>query len=180
MLDPDDASDETPGWEPVDLAPADTNTTNGAATQTFYVDTDLIPNERYDYQIRATATAPSLYAPANATTHVGAPGRPVATAAADGETAIELTWTEPVDNGSPINHYEIWMWDTTTKTWGWNGVAGGVHNVSHPLTTFTHSPLDAGTQIIYRVRAVNDATNDNNGVGQWSTIVSGRTDEASQ
>ena len=180
MLDPEEDTDTTPQWMPVDLAPADTGTNNGAATQTFYVDTDLIPNERYDYQIHATtANTPSLYGPANATTHVGAPGRSVATATVDGETAIKLTWDEPADNGSPINHYEIWMWDTTTKTWGWNGVAGGVHNVSHPLTTFTHSPLDAGTQIIYRVRAVNDAT-DNNGVGQWSTIVAGRTKEAAE
>ena len=108
---------------------------------------------------------------AYATTHIGAPGRPTdVEAEADGETSIVLTWTAPASNGSPINHYEIWMWDTTTKQWGWNGVAGAVHNVSHPLTTFTHSPLDAGTQIIYRVRAVNAATNDNNGVGDWSTI----------
>ena len=70
------------------------------------------------------------------------------------------------------------MWDTTAKQWGWNGVAGAVHTVSHPLRTFTHSGLDADTQIIYRVRAVNDATNDNNGVGDWSTIVVGRTKAA--
>ena len=70
------------------------------------------------------------------------------------------------------------MWDTTAKQWGWNGVADAVHTVSHPLTTFTHSGLDAGTQNIYRVRAVNDATNDNNGVGDWSTIVAGRTKAA--
>ena len=38
--------------------------------------------------------------------------------------------------------------------------------------------LMTGTQNIYRVRAVNDATNDNNGVGKWSTIVAGRTKAA--
>ena len=70
------------------------------------------------------------------------------------------------------------MWDKTAKQWGWNGVADGVHNVQHPLRTFTHSGLAEGTQNIYRVRAVNDATNDNNGVGDWSTLVAGRTKAA--
>ena len=154
------------------------------ATQTFYIDSDpdapLSPNTRYDYRIRATpATANDPYALANATTHAGAPGRPQnVSATADGETALKLEWDEPLtNNGSPIDRYEIWMWDRTAKQWGWNGVAGAVHTVSHPVTTFTHSPLDAGTQNIYRVRAVNDATNDNNGIGQWSTIFTGTTDE---
>ena len=164
------------------VAPGHQSTT---ATQTFYIDSDpdapLSPNTRYDYRIRATpAGTDDPYALAKATTHAGAPGRPQnVSATAEGETAIKLEWDEPLsDNGSPIDRYEIWMWDRTAKQWGWNGVAGAVHTVSHPVTTFTHSPLDAGTQNIYRVRAVNDATNDNNGVGEWSTIFTGTTDEA--
>ena len=84
-----------------------------------------------------------------------------------------------MDNGSPIDVYEISMWDKTAKQWGWNGVAGGVRTVSHPITTYTHSGLDAGTQNIYRVRAVNDAADDN-GKGDWSTITSGSSDAASE
>ena len=99
------------------------------------------------------------------------------TATADGEDTIKVEWTAPKDNGSPIDVYEVQMWDRTAGKWGWNGVAGAVHTVSHPVTTFTHTGLDAGTQNVYRVHAVNNATNDNNGVGLWSTIVSAKTDE---
>ena len=152
------------------------------ATQTLYiVDTGLVPNQRYDFQIRTltqTSGEESDYAHGYAMTHIGAPDKPVVTATADGENKINLEWEAPEDYGSPIDRYEIWMWDTTLRAWGWGGVAGAVLTVSHPLTTYTHSGLDAGTQNIYRVRAVNDATNDNNGVGDWSTIVAGRTDEA--
>ena len=159
----------------------DANTT---ATQTLYIDDNLAPNTRYDYQIRAIAATgtDSTIVLANATTHIGAPGRPQdVTATAEGENAIKLEWKAPASNGgSPIDRYEIWMWDTTAKAWGWNGVAGDVHTVSHPSTSFTHSGLDAGTQNLYRVRAVNDATNDNGGVGKWSTIVTAKTDEADE
>ena len=63
-------------------------------------------------------------------------------------TAIKLAWgalddqgmlVALEDYGSPIDRYEIWMWDTTLRAWGWDGVAGAVHTVSHPLRTFTHS-----------------------------------------
>ena len=159
---------------------------NAQATQTFYIDTGLSPNTRYDYRVRTLPLPPGAgvdlgYALADAMTHIGAPGRPQkVTATADGEDAIKLEWTAPNDNGSPIDVYEVQMWDRTAGKWGWNGVADGVHSVSHPVTTFTHSNLDAGTQNVYRVHAVNNATNDNNGVGLWSTIVSAKTDEAAE
>jgi hypothetical protein len=180
-----DATDDdttNPTW--VDISDGTTVVTtatdaNATATQTFYIDDSLMPNIRYDYQISAvTAGTNSRFAQANAKTHIGAPGRPQnVTATADGTDAIKLEWTAPSNHGSPIDRYEVWTWDTAAKSWGWNGVAGAVHTVSHPVTTFTHSGLDAGTQNIYRVRAVNDATNDNGGVGDWSTIVSARTDD---
>ena len=150
----------------------------GAGT-TMYVHTNLKPNTRYDYRLRTDGTEIGTAVLAYATTHIGAPDRPVLTAAADGENAIKLTWTVPANNGSPIDVYEISMWDKTAKQWGWNGVAGAVQTVSHPITTYTHSGLDAGTQNIYRVRAVNDAAEDN-GKGDWSTITAGSSDAASE
>ena len=173
-------------WRELDVNPADSeDTTAGRSalgTQTLHVDAGLIANERYDYRIRAMRVAVmSPYGSAFARTHIGAPGKPDnASATADGENKIKLEWDAPSDSGSPINHYEISMWDTATKAWGWNGSAGAVQNVSHPVTTFTHRGLDAGTQHIYRVRAVNDATNDNGGVGAWSTIFAGRSEDASE
>ena len=150
---------------------------SGAGT-TIHTFTGLQPNTRYDFQISTASGTNSRFILAFAKTHIGAPGKPALTATGASETSIKLEWSLPANNGSPINHYEISMWDTTAKQWGWNGVADGVHNVQHPLRTFTHSGLVEGSQHIYRVRAVNDATNDNNGVGDWSTIVAGRTKAA--
>ena len=149
---------------------------SGAGT-TMHLHTGLNPNTRYDYRLKTDGATEVVLV--HATTHIGAPERPVLTAAGDGENAIKLTWTVPMDNGSSIDVYEISMWDKTAKQWGWNGVAGGVRTVSHPIITYTHSGLDAGTQNIYRVRAVNDAA-DNNGKGDWSTITAGSSDAASE
>jgi titin len=167
------------GWVTLDVNPAD-GESSGTPTQTFFVDEDVMPNTRYDYQISTeTGNGDSDFAQAFATTHVGAPGRPMMVmATGESQTSIKLTWTAPSNNGSPIDRYEIWMWDTTTRSWGWNGVAGNVHTVRHPVATYTHTGLTEGTQNIYRVRAVNGATTDNGGVGMWSTIVSGRTKAA--
>ena len=165
-----DLEADPPDWD-------DAITIPGAGT-TMYVHTNLNPNTRYDYRL-ATNASTNTTVLANATTHIGAPEKPVLTAAAEGENAIKLTWTVPANNGSPIDVYEISMWDKTAKHWGWNGVAGGVTTVSHPITTYTHSGLDAGTQNIYRVRAVNDAAQ-NNGRGGWSTITAGSSDAASE
>ena len=166
-------------WVPVDVDSIMTDVQNPGPTQTFYVDTGLSPHTRYDYQISAaTSGTDSDFGQAFAMTHIGAPGRPQnVTATADGENTIKLAWEAPPSNGSPIDVYEVQMWDRTIKKWGWNGVAGAVHTVSHPVTTFSHLGLDAGTQNVYHVRAVNNAINDNGGVGKWSTIVSAKTDE---
>jgi hypothetical protein len=149
----------------------------GAGT-TMYVHTDLEPNTRYDYRLATDAATDSGTVLAHATTHFGAPDRPEGfTVTADGDDTLVLKWTAPADNGSAITHYEIWMWDRTSKKWGWNGVAGAVQSVPHPVTTYRHGGLTPETQNIYRVRAVNEA-DDNDGVGPWSTIMHGTTDAA--
>jgi hypothetical protein len=151
----------------------------GAGT-TMYVHTDLEPNTRYDYRLATDGTTDSDTVQTYATTHFGAPDRPADfTVTADGDDTLVLKWTAPADNGSAITHYEIWMWDRTSKKWGWNGVAGAVQSVPHPVTTYRHGGLTPETQNIYRVRAVNEA-DDNNGVGLWSTIMHGTTDAADE
>ena len=59
------------------------------ATQTLYiVDTELVPNQRYDFQIRTltqTIGEESDFAHGYAMTHIGAPDKPDVTATADGE-----------------------------------------------------------------------------------------------
>ena len=72
------------------------------------------------------------------------------------------------------------MWDKTAKQWGWNGVADGVRTVSHPITTYTHSGLDAGTQSMSTACAPTNDAPVNNGKGAWSTITAGSSDAASE
>ena len=137
MDDPDTPAVDL-AWRVLDVNLASTAVTSASSTQTFFADENLMPNTRYDYRIRATTgTNNSEYDQTYGMTHIGAPGRPEVTAAAEGENAIKLTWTAPAANGSPIDRYEVSMWDTSTKSWGWNGVADGVHTVSHRSQ---HSP----------------------------------------
>ena len=55
-------------------------------------------------------------------------------------------------NGSPIDHYELEVWDTANRRWS---RIGG--NLTGPDLRYTHRPLTAGTTYVYRIRAVNGA-----------------------
>ena len=107
----------------------------------------------------------------SATTDPGAPDRPVLTATPDGQNAVDLSWTVPMDNGSAIVRYEVQVWNTATSMWDY------VRNdLPSTRTTYKHSGLTAGTRYVYRVRAVNRAA-DNNGLGKWSVITFANTAE---
>ena len=87
---------------------------------------------------------------------------------------MQLSWSfmeEDGDgtNGSPIDHYELEVWDTANRRWS---RIGG--NLRGPDLRYTHSPLTAGTTYVYRIRAVNGAPG-NSGQGPWSTIRNGTT-----
>ena len=101
----------------------------------------------------------------------GRPGKPELTATADGQNAINLSWTAAMANGSAIYRYELQMWDKEARMWEVIR-----NNLPSTRTTYRHSGLTADTNYVYRIRAINRAA-DNNGLGLWSTIKFERTDE---
>ena len=133
---------------------------------TLHVDSGLMPGTTYYYRIRVMPqTGEAGWSTIkSATTVAGAPGRPTLTAEADGQNAIDLSWTAAMANGSAIVRYELQVWDADNSRW---------MNVRNDLpstrTTYKHSGLTAETRYVYRVRGVNSAA-DNNGFGKWSVI----------
>ena len=108
--------------------------------------------------------------PVSAKTLAGVPGVPGLTAKATASDTIELTWTEPADNGSPIVRYEL--------EWSPDGSAGSWTTLTSPAAadkSYNDTGLDPGTERHYRIRAVNGATP---GEGSWSTVRSAVTPPA--
>ena len=100
--------------------------------------------------------------PVSAKTLAGVPGIPRLTAKATTSDTIELTWTEPADNGSAIIRYEL--------EWSPDGSEGGWSRLTTPAAadkSHNDTGLDPGTERHYRIRAVNGAAP---GEGSWSTV----------
>ena len=82
-----------------------------------------------------------------------APGAPTGlTAAANGQTQIDLSWTAPSDDGgSNITGYKIEV-STNGSTW-----SDLVANTNSTSTSYSHTGLTAGSARHYRVSAINSA-----------------------
>lgn len=68
-------------------------------------------------------------------------------AAANGETAIDLTWTNVTNNSG----YQVYF-SLTGGTGGWTSLA----ILAADVVTYTHSGLSAGDQRFYRIKALGD------------------------
>ena len=115
--------------------------------------------------INATGTGdPSNVA--NATTE-SVPGPPAALeAAADGDTAIDLSWRAPADSGSSaVTGYRIEVSADAGENW-----RGLVANTESTATAYKHRGLTVGTTRHYRVSAVNAA-----GAGNPSNVANATT-----
>ena len=97
------------------------------------------------------------------------PGLPTGlTAAADGETEIDLSWTAPSDNGgASVTGYRIEVSDNGTS---WREL---VANTNSTATSYSHAGLTGGDTRYYRVSAINSE-----GTGQASNIDSATTSQA--
>lgn len=143
----------------------------GSTTDTNYSDTDLTPDTRYFYRVRAVnAIGPG--APSNvarATTDPTVPDAPTnLTATAEGQSGIKLTWRPPAYNGgSLVTGYEIDVSDDEGTSW--KLLAEVNPNTVPP--SHVHPGLPPGTTRHYRVRAVNSV-----GSGAWSNVDDATTD----
>ena len=104
------------------------------------------------------------------TTTTTAPGAPTGlTAAADGQSQIDLAWTAPANTGgSPITGYKIEVSPDGASDW-----TDLVANTESTATTYAHTGLTADTTRHYRVSAINDV-----GTSVASNIEEATTEEA--
>ena len=95
------------------------------------------------------------------------PGAPEGlTAAGNGQTRIDLSWTAPSDDGgTDITGYKI---EVSTNGSSWRDLEANTRSTS---TIYSHSSLTAGSTRHYRVSAINSA-----GTGPASNVVTGTTD----
>ena len=85
---------------------------------------------------------------------------------AQSDTHIDLSWTMPADNGSPITAYELER-KTSTESYAPVSSAPGVS-----ATTYRDSAVSVGTAYTYRLRAVNA-----DGEAEWSNEVTATAEE---
>ena len=145
---------------------------------TTYTDRALLPGTTYYYRIRAvnsvntgrTGTARTWSTEAQVTTAPKAPDK-MTLELEEGDKKITLTWTVPLNNGSPISQYQIQRWDSVDRMW-----KTIKDQLPASVTTFVDDDdgngLVAGERYFYRIRAVNAG-----GEGAWSTLTSETTEE---
>ena len=147
-----------------------TEVTGGSAsTALTAVIASLESGASYDVQVRATNLEGTgdWSTTTSATTAAGVPGAPTGlTAAANGQTQIDLSWTAPASSGgAAISGYKLEVSADAGSTW--SGLEDDTESTS---TTHEHTGLTAGTTRHYRVSAINSA-----GTGAASSAASATT-----
>ena len=128
--------------------------TNPGASDTSYDNTGLDPGTRRHYRIRAMNNTGdgSWSRTVNAVTPPAVPGAPKLYAEANGETAIDLSWDPPDDDGGAvINGYELQV-----SADGGNKYSR-LTSPSASARSYTHSGLKPGNERYYQLRARNRA-----------------------
>ena len=169
-------------WQPLadDVeCPADAATT----TPCRYVDITVEPGQTYSYRVRAV-NLPGVEGPWSRTMGMGrtptagAPEAPVLAATAKGRTEIELTWDEPVTNGSNITAYQLQVSDTG-RDGSWSDVepppVPGRASYAYIYPPQGQERLTGGTRKHFRLRATNGQ-----GHSLWSEVVDATTDRPGQ
>ena len=134
---------------------------------------DLEPGKTYYYILRAVnavGAGPWTRVPIGNCHSQAVPDAPVLTATA-ARSSIDLSWTVPDDNGTPITGYQISSSGTITA----NNIMADIYRQSDrgetmPLTVteITDTGLAPGTKYFYRIRALTGDSRQTIG-GAWST-----------
>ena len=147
---------------------------NTRSTATTYAHTGLSAGTTRHYRVSAinsvgTGAASNV---ANVTTDAARPAAPTGlTAAAAGQTTINLRWTAPTNTGgAAITGYRIEVSPNGTSNWTNQQV-----NTRSTTTTYAHTGLSAGTTRHYRVSAINSV-----GTGAASNVANTTTDPATR
>ena len=145
---------------------------NTGATGTTYSQTGLSAGDTRYYRVSAINLkgAGSASNVANATTEAAVPDAPTnLTATADGQTAIDLSWTAPAnDNGAAITGYKIEVSSDGGTSWSDDPADTGDTG-----TTYSHTGLAAESTRHYRVSAINSK-----GASLPSNVANATTDAA--
>ncbi len=147
---------------------------NTRSTATTYAHTGLSAGTTRHYRVSAinsvgTGAASNV---ANVTTDAARPAAPTGlTAAAAGQTTINLRWTAPTNTGgASITGYRIEVSPNGTSNW-----TNQQANTRSTATTYAHTGLSAGTTRHYRVSAINSV-----GTGAASNVANTTTDAATR
>ena len=165
---PDDRGSEIYGYE---LQQSDDGTdwstlsSNISAEDTEYVEMGLGAGSTKYYRIRAiNLNGYGQWSQAkSARTDAGGPDAPGLTATGATDNRIDLSWTEPANNGSPIQGY--WVERSLDGNAPWEQLTS-----NHPRTSYSDSSLYRGMTRYYRVAATNGA-----GTGPYSPVRSATT-----
>ena len=146
---------------------------NTGSVAITYSHTGLNAGTRRDYRVSAinsAGTGPPSNVDDATTDAATAPDAPTdLSATADGQTAIDLSWTAPAsDGGTEITGYRIEVSPNGTSNW-----TNQVANTGNANTSYSHTGLSPGTTRHYRVSAINTA-----GIGAASNVDDATTDAA--
>ena len=150
-------------------------TTRNASAGLTYDHTGLEQGDTLHYRVRACnkqscdARRPEDWGDwsntSKATTETGAPAAPrITEIRASGSTEITLAWTEPDDQGEPVQFYEVERAESDNGPWMLLTVMPG------DTREYIDTRLTPGTTRYYRVAARNF-----NGLGEWSPARSATT-----
>ena len=139
------------------------------STTTTYSHTGLTLGDTRHYRVSAinsAGTGSASNVATATTTQTQPPGAPAnLTATANGQTQIDLSWSEPAsDGGAAITGYRI---EVSTDGSAWSDL---VADTGSTATSYSHTGLTSGDTRHYRVSAINSA-----GTGSASNVATATT-----